>query len=100
MRLFRTVLAVGMCIRSACVCIFWSVFLCSLSPSVFAGTAPALVRGLWVWKSPTVLEVPRGSEALWNFCKSEGINEVYVSVSARSEASEESQLAHLIALLH
>ena len=30
----------------------------------------------------------------------QGINEVYVSVSERSEASEESQLAHLIALLH
>ena len=35
-----------------------------------------------------------------DFCKSEGVNEVYVSVSARSEAAEESQLARLIALLH
>jgi hypothetical protein len=55
---------------------------------------------LWVWKSPTVLEAPRGAEALRDFCQSAGINEVYVSVSERSEASVERQLAHLIALLH
>ncbi len=59
-----------------------------------------MVHGLWVWKSPTVLEAPRGAERLRDFCQSQGINEVYVSVSERSEASEESQLAHLIALLH
>ena len=72
----------------------------SVSVSAFAGAAPALVHGLWVWKSAAVLEAPRGAERLLDFCKSEGINEVYVSVSARSEASEENQLAHLIALLH
>jgi hypothetical protein len=55
---------------------------------------------LWVWKSASVLEAPRGAETLWDFCKSQGINEVYVSVSARSEASEENSLAHLITLLH
>ncbi len=59
-----------------------------------------MVHGLWVWKSPTVLEVPRGAEALRDFCQSQGITEVYVSVSERSEASEEGQLAHMIALLH
>jgi hypothetical protein len=53
-----------------------------------------------VWKSPTVLEAPRGAEDLRDFCQSQGITEVYVSVSERSEASEEGQLAHLIALLH
>ena len=59
-----------------------------------------MAHGLWVWKSSVVLEAPRGAEALWEFCKSEDINEVYVSVSERSEASEESQLVHLIGLLH
>ena len=34
------------------------------------------------------------------FCRSEGINEVYVSVSERSETAEEERLAHLIVLLH
>ncbi|MGA8230571.1 MAG: hypothetical protein WB795_03735 [Candidatus Acidiferrales bacterium] len=68
--------------------------------STFAGTDPILVHGLWVWKSPAILEAPRGAESLLDFCKSQGINEVYVSISARSEASEERDLAHLIALLH
>jgi hypothetical protein len=77
--------------------------LCSVllgPPALAAGAARALVHGLWVWKSPTVLEAPRGAERLSDFCKSEDVNEVYVSVSARTEASEEKELAHLIALLH
>ena len=78
-------------------CLF---LLTSLSLSEFAGAAPSLVHGLWVWKSPTVLGAPGGAERLRDFCKSEGIDEVYVSVSTRSEALEETQLAHLIALLH
>ncbi|MGO8786799.1 MAG: hypothetical protein ACLQVL_05370 [Terriglobia bacterium] len=77
-----------------------SVFLGAFSLTASAEAPPSLVHGLWVWKSGAILEVPRGAEALRDFCKSEGINEVYVSVSERSEASEESQLAHLIALLH
>jgi hypothetical protein len=72
----------------------------ALSISRLAGAAPALVHGLWVWKSSTVLQAPHSAEALWDFCKSEEINEVYVSFSARSESSEENQLAHLIGLLH
>src|SRR5580704_12510858 len=80
--------------------IFCSVLLAALSFSGFAGTAPGTVHGLWVWKSPTVLAAPRAAEALEDFCKSQGINEVYVSVSSRSAASEEKQLAHLISLLH
>jgi hypothetical protein len=68
--------------------------------SLFAGAAHAAVHGLWVWKSATVLEAPRGAEALLEFCKSEDINEVYLSISARSEAAGEGQLAHVIAALH
>lgn len=62
--------------------------------------SPPLVYGLWVWKSPTVLGQPHAAESLLEFCKANGINEVYVSISERSEAAEESQLVHLIALLH
>jgi hypothetical protein len=76
------------------------VLVAALSFSGFAETAPAMVHGLWIWKSPTVLAAPRGAEALGDFCKSAGINEVYVSVSERSEVSEEGQLDQLIALLH
>ena len=75
-----------------------SVF--ALVPGAFAQAAPGPVHGLWVWKSPDVLGTPHGAESLLDFCKSQGITEVYVSISARSEAAEESQLAHLIALLH
>jgi hypothetical protein len=67
---------------------------------VSAASAPAPVHGLWVWKSPTVLGAPRGASALRDFCVSQGVNEVYVSVPASGGPSEERQLAELIALLH
>jgi hypothetical protein len=35
-----------------------------------------------------------------DFCKSEDINEIYVSISERSEVAEETELVHLISLLH
>jgi len=81
----------------------WALFPVFFGVSFFhalAGTAPGAVHGLWVWKSPTVLGAPQGAEALRDFCKSEGINEVYVSVPANGDVSEENQLAHLITLLH
>ncbi len=84
---FRKHSPVGRCLRVASVWIFYSVFLGAFSLSAFAGAAPSLIHGLWVWKSPTVLEAPRGAEALGDFCKSEAINKVYVSVSEGSEAS-------------
>ena len=86
--------------RGTCVSICCSVLLGAFPISAFAAAASAPVHGLWVWKSPTVLAAPRAAEALEDFCKSQGINEVYVSVSSRSAASEEKQLAHLISLLH
>ena len=66
----------------------------------FAASVPGSNHGLWVWKSPAILGAPQGAETLKEFCKSEGINEVYVSVSASTLASEEGELANLIALLH
>jgi hypothetical protein len=60
--------------------------------------APA--HGLWVWQSPSVLEAPRGAETLRDFCRSNGITEVYLSVSATSGNSEDGELARLVALLH
>jgi hypothetical protein len=75
---------------------------CFLLASFFlpALAACAEVHGLWVWKSPTVLEAPNAAESLLDFCRSEGITEIYVSISERSEAAEESQLLHLISLFH
>jgi hypothetical protein len=65
-----------------------------------AAESSSFVHGLWVWKSPTVLEAPHAAESLLDFCKSQGINEVYVSISERSEAEEEGKLVHLIVILH
>jgi hypothetical protein len=78
--------------------------LCGVVPGIFSVQTLArdnvLTHGLWVWKSASVLEAPRGAEQLQHFCQSEGINEVYVSVSPSDGASLESQLVPLIALLH
>ena len=69
-----------------------------LSATTWASAAE--VHGLWVWKSQSVLEAPRAAEALRDFCQSQGINEVYVSVSTRNTASDDNHLARLIAVLH
>jgi hypothetical protein len=82
-------------------CLLISVTLLAASaPSAFGQERGVPVHGLWVWKSAQVLEAEHSSENLRDFCKSQGINEVYVSVSAQSEASGDTRLAHLIGLLH
>src|SRR3984885_256523 len=86
--------------RTASAWIVCAVVLATFSSMAAAQTGPAQVHGLWVWKSPTVLGVPRAAEELVDFCRTQDINEIYVSVSARSEADEEGALAHLISLGH
>lgn len=68
--------------------------------SVAGAQPPGLVHGLWVWKSSDVLNTPHAAEKLGDFCKSQGINEVYVSYSAASAPAEEGDFKHLIGLLH
>jgi hypothetical protein len=85
------------CARAA---LFLPLLLATFSLSALAQTSSTLIHGLWVWKSPTVLAAPHAAESLRDFCTSAGINEVYVSVSTRTEAAEEGQLVHLISLLH
>jgi hypothetical protein len=58
----------------------------------------ALVHGLWVWKGPSIVAAPRGAEKLRDFCQSEGINEVYISVSHGTAPAGD--FSHLIDLLH
>lgn len=58
------------------------------------------VHGMWVWKSPDVLAAPQGAERLRDFCKAQGINEVYVSFSAAKAHAEEKDFDHLISLMH
>lgn len=68
--------------------------------AVTAAAAQAAVHGLWVWKGPDVLAAPHAAEKLSEFCKTEGITEVYVSISAKSFESEMPALARAIAVLH
>jgi hypothetical protein len=60
-----------------------------------------LVHGLWVWHTPTLLDLPSRGEALRDFCRSQQINEVYLSYSSQNGgAAEEQEIARLIGLLH
>ena len=79
--------------------LFCGFFLGVFSLSAVAGEDLGS-HGLCVWKNPPVVDAPQGAEKLRDFCRSQGINEVYVSVSANGDGSEEGRLAHLIALLH
>ncbi|MGB9069986.1 MAG: hypothetical protein WCC21_15565 [Candidatus Acidiferrales bacterium] len=74
--------------------------LAALLFAVGEAAAQVPVHGLWVWKSPDVLAAPHAAENLSEFCKTEGITEVYVSISAKSFESEKPALARAIAVLH
>jgi hypothetical protein len=59
------------------------------------------VHGLWVWKTPTLLDLPSRGESLRDFCRSHQINEVYLSFSSQNGgAAEEQEIEKLIGLLH
>ena len=58
------------------------------------------VHGLWIWKTSEVLKAPGSAEALRTFCKSNGINEVYISMSSKGSMLEDGTLNNLITLLH
>lgn len=76
------------------------LFFAALSMPYPTSAADGLVKGLWVWKSPMVLDEPNARESLLDFCKSQGINEIYVSISERSKDAEEADLVQVIKLLH
>jgi hypothetical protein len=67
-------------------------------PALAAGNAP--IHAVWVWKSPTVLALPNAAQNLRAFCQSNGINEVYISVSGSTDSTGESRLDQLVGLLH
>jgi hypothetical protein len=58
------------------------------------------IHGLWVWKGPAILAAPQGAERLRDFCRAQGINEVYVSVLSQGEIEDVAALAETIDLLH
>jgi hypothetical protein len=57
------------------------------------------VHGLWVWKGSTVIGEPGGIEKLRDFCRSERINEIYISISSHGEMLE-GDFPRLIDVLH
>jgi hypothetical protein len=65
-----------------------------------AAAAATRSHGLWVWKGPAVLAAPQGAERLRDFCRAQGINEIYISVLTRGALDEPAEVARLIALLH
>lgn len=67
-------------------------------PAVAASNRP--VHAMWVWKSPLVLAQPNATEKLRGFCRTNSINEIYISVNGRIDATGQSRLAHLIGVLH
>jgi hypothetical protein len=74
--------------------------LCSALMTSPGQQTQSLVHGIWVWKSAEVLSAPQGAERLRDFCKSQGINEAYISYSAAKAQEEERDFVHLIGLLH
>jgi hypothetical protein len=72
--------------------------LSAFSVDIRAAAAP--VHGLWVWKGRTVLRAPQGAQSLRDFCRSESVNEVYLSASEEAGKSDDQALSHLIGMLH
>jgi hypothetical protein len=67
-------------------------------PAAAVDDAP--IHGLWVWKGPSIIHSPADAEKLHDFCRSQGINEVYISVSEHGDMSGMGRLTGLIDLLH
>jgi hypothetical protein len=73
---------------------------CCIVLSMFVAAQNATpVHGLWVWKGSTVIGEAGGIEKLRDFCRSEGINEIYISVSSHGTMLQ-GDFPKLIDVLH
>lgn len=70
------------------------------TPAVAIAADSTPVHAMWVWKSPTVLAQTNAAENLRAFCRSNGIDEVYVSVNGSMDATGQGRLDHMIQVLH
>lgn len=89
--------------RTICVRVFCIALLSLLAGGPTHGAYAAdssPVHGLWVWKGPAVLKSARDAEKLGDFCKAQGINEVYVSVSERGQMMTDDSMSRTIDVLH
>jgi hypothetical protein len=71
-------------------------FFCALNVALLAvlcvagaAQSDAPVHGLWVWKGSSIVAEPGGIEKLRDFCQSEGVNEIYISVSSHGAMLQE-----------
>jgi hypothetical protein len=81
--------------------ILFSILLTLLAVPLVALGQQSPVHGLWVWKTPIILDLPSRGEALRDFCRSHQINEVYLSFSSQNGGNaEEREIDKLIDLLH
>jgi hypothetical protein len=62
-------------------------------------TQSAPVHGLWVWKGSSVVAEPGGIEKLRDFCRSQGVTEIYISVSSHGTMLQ-GDFTKLIGTLH
>jgi hypothetical protein len=61
----------------------------------------APVHGMWIRKTPILLDLPSRGEALRNFCRDHQINEIYLAFTSQNGGSaEEQEIEKLIELLH
>ena len=75
--------------------------LCLIPGAAAQGQNDQFAHGVWVWKTPILLDLPSRGEALRDFCRSNQINEVYLSfTSQNSAAPEQQEIEKLIGLLH
>jgi hypothetical protein len=75
--------------------------LCLIPGAEAQGRNDQFVHGVWVWRTPILLDLPARGEALRDFCRSNRINEVYLSFTSQNTAEPEQQeIGKLIELLH
>jgi hypothetical protein len=78
-----------------------AALLCWVPGAAAQGQKDQFVHGVWVWRTPILLDLPARGEALRDFCRSNQINEVYLSFTSQNTAEPEQQeIGKLIELLH
>ena len=78
-----------------------AALLCWVPGAAAQGQKDQFVHGVWVWKTPVLLDLPARGEALRDFCRSNQINEVYLSFTSQNNAEpEQREIEKVIELLH
>jgi hypothetical protein len=70
---------------------------CPAADSVAKHTA---VHGAWVWKADSLMHGSQGIRGLLAFCRTQNVNEVYLSVSEQEVKADDKAIGHFIGQLH